>query len=261
MREPMIDEMWFSVSHVVPIRNETDMLAATGSFYQTGGQRFLVTNRHVVVGKSKDCFPDKLKFRVHVDRSDPSKNQELLIQLYDENKQPRWLEHPSYGSNVDIVAVDLGDILPSQSVIRFITSEDLFPDNAVPRFCEDCAVLGYPLDFYDRIQNLPMLRNAMISTPYPVGFQGNPYFLIDAKLHKGSSGSPVFTKSQSGFRMRNGRAVHGAGMGDRFLGIVSMDVSPEYTDHKLDLHRAWFGHLVEQIASQDRNILRHTNDG
>ena len=150
--------------------------------------------------------------------------------------------------------MNLEEILPSQSVIRFITSKDLLPNDLIPRFCEDCAVLGYPLDFYDRVHNLPVLRNAMVSTPYPIGFQGTPYFLVDAKLHNGSSGSPVFTKSQPGFRMRSGRAAFGPGMGDRFLGIISMHVSPEYTDHKLDLHRAWFGCLVEQIASQDKNI-------
>jgi V8-like Glu-specific endopeptidase len=260
MPQLIIDELWFSVSQVVPVRNKTVMSAATGSFYETGGKRFLVTNRHVVVDESKGRFPDALRFFVHTDGSDLRKNRELLIRLYDESKRPRWLEHPSYGSKVDIVAVNLEGILPSQSVIRFITSEDLFPNNAIPRFCEDCAVLGYPLDFYDRVNNLPVLRNAMVSTPYPVGFQGNPYFLVDAKLHNGSSGSPVFTKSQPGFRMRSGRAAHGPGMGDRFLGIISMHVSPKYTDDKLDLHWAWFGYLVEQIASQHRNTQTHTHE-
>jgi len=60
--------------------------------------------------------------------------------------------------------------------------------------------------------------------------------------------------------MRSGREARGPGMGDRFLGIISMHVSPEYTDHKLGLHRAWFGHIVEQITSQDRNIQRHTSE-
>jgi V8-like Glu-specific endopeptidase len=207
MPELMIDELWFSVSQVVPIRNKTVMSAATGSFYETGGQRFLVTNRHVVVDESKDRFPDALRFSVHTDRSDLRNNRELLIRLYDENKRPRWLEHPSYGSNVDIVAVNLEEILPSQSVVRFIISKDLFPNDLIPRFCEDCAVLGYPLDFYDRVHNLPVLRNALVSTPYPIGFEGTPYFLVDAKLHCGSSGSPVFAKSQPGFRMRSGRAA------------------------------------------------------
>jgi hypothetical protein len=260
MAELMIDELWFSVSRVVPVRDKIDMPPATGSFYETGDQRFLVTNRHVVVDDSKNRFPDALKFLVHVDRSNLRKNQELLIRLYDENKQPRWLEHPSIKSDVDIVAVNIEEILPSQSVIRFINSKDLFPNDFIMRFCEDCAILGYPLGYYDDTYNLPVLRNALLSTPYPIGFRGKNGFLVDAKLHKGSSGSPVFTKSQPGFKRRNGRAAHGPGVGDSFLGIISHAVSPEHTDDKLDLHWAWFGCLVEQIASQDKNIQRHTHE-
>jgi len=254
MPELMIDELWFSVSRVVPVKNDKDRPGSTASFYKTGGKRFLVTNRHVVVDESKNYCPDALRFRVHVDASDLSQNQELLIPLYDENGRASWLEHPEHKSGVDIVAVNIDKILPSQSVIRFISSEDLYADDFIMRFVEDCAVLGYPLGYHDDINNLPILRNAMVSSPYPIGFRGKHYFLIDAKLHKGSSGSPVFTKSQPGFKRRNGSTSRGAGVGDRFLGIISTDVSPEHTDDKLDLYWAWFGHLVEQIASQDANI-------
>jgi len=254
MPEPVIDELWFSVAQITPVKNGKDINGATASFYETGGKRFLVTNRHVVIDEMKNNRPDALRFRVHVDRSDLRRNQELLIPLYGQNRRASWLEHPEYKSGVDIVALNIDGILPSKYVIRFISSEDLYADDFIMRFVEDCAVLGYPLDFYDRTNNLPILRNAMVSSPYPIRFQGNHYFLVDSKLHKGSSGSPVFTKSQPGFKRRNGSESRGAGVGDRFLGIVSAQVSPEYANDQLDLYRVWFGHLVEQIASQRTNI-------
>ena len=38
---------------------------------------------------------------------------------------------------------------------------------------------------------MPVYRQGMIASPYPTMFADEPCFLIDARLHEGSSGSPV----------------------------------------------------------------------
>ena len=57
---------------------------------------------------------------------------------------------------------------------------------------EDALFVGYPLDIYDRVNNLPIAREGMAATPLSVDYRCRPQFLVDASVVRGSSGSPVF---------------------------------------------------------------------
>lgn len=52
--------------------------------------------------------------------------------------------------------------------------------------------VGYPEDEYDDMNNLPLLRSGRISSHPKINYRNQPAFVIDAQVHKGSSGSPVF---------------------------------------------------------------------
>ena len=62
---------------------------------------------------------------------------------------------------------------------------------------EDIFVLGYSLDIFDKLHNLPNAIGGTLTSPYPIPWNGNPYFLVNALLDKGTSGSPVITKFKS----------------------------------------------------------------
>lgn len=51
-------------------------------------------------------------------------------------------------------------------------------------------VVGYPAEKRN-FHRLPILRQALISSSYQASFYDSPYFVIDARLHDGMSGSPV----------------------------------------------------------------------
>ena len=56
--------------------------------------------------------------------------------------------------------------------------------------------MRYPLgQYYDDVFNLQVVRNGTVASAYPMRFRGQPYFLIDARLHEGTSGSPVNSSS------------------------------------------------------------------
>ena len=58
----------------------------------------------------------------------------------------------------------------------------------------DVLVVGYPRGFYDDVNLFPIVKSGIVASKWGVGFRGDPYFLIDAKLFPGSSGSVVLSK-------------------------------------------------------------------
>ena len=58
----------------------------------------------------------------------------------------------------------------------------------------DVLVVGYPRGFYDTVSLFPIVKSGIVASRWGAGFQGDPCFLIDAKLFPGSSGSVVISK-------------------------------------------------------------------
>jgi hypothetical protein len=140
---------------------------------------------------------------------------------------------------------------------------------------EDILVIGYPLGlYYDDVYNLPVIRSGTLASAYPVPFQGKPHFLIDARLHKGTSGSPVITK------LKNLIETTGPGKLEGRLQFVLLGVNSSTAEfhkdaefHKceepLGLNAAVFASIVQTITKdstcedvpQDRNIIGFTATG
>lgn len=59
-------------------------------------------------------------------------------------------------------------------------------------------IVGFPLEFHDTLHHLPVVRHAAIASSFGVRFQGQGYFLTDARTHRGTSGAPVVMRSASG---------------------------------------------------------------
>jgi hypothetical protein len=227
-----------------------DVCSATGFFYRTHGQPFLVTNRHVVIDEKKRHFPDSLRIRVHSDPTNFQENVDIQIPLYDGEHRKLWLEHPVRGGRVDLAALRLKGLITGRHVVSYITAKMRLPNDLVVRVGEDAVAVGFPLGFHDDVYNLPVLRSGMLATPYPIGFRGTPCFLIDARLHEGMSGSPLFTKPQIGLLHKKGGISLGPSPPQFFLGVVSATLPPFVGDNPLGLNVAWFSDLVEEIAAQ-----------
>ncbi len=99
-------------------------------------------------------------------------------------------------------------------------------------------VAGFPLGFYDTLHHLPVVRAAIIASSFGVRFQGQGYFLTDARMHRGSSGAPVVMRSDA----------DDAGMPWRLLGVHSarMDMGTRdmVKDESLGLNSAWYADIL-----------------
>lgn len=215
-----------------------------GFFFCHNSKKYLATNRHVIIDEEDNYCPDELRLCLHHSLANPEQNVVISVPLYDENKHQLWLEHPNQEIlKCDVVLVPLPEEIIARAAMNFMSIENI-PDRrlSVPAFA-DVVVVGYPLGFHDDLNNLPIYRQGMIASPYPSMFEGKPYFLIDAKLHSGSSGSAVLN-SPHNILIRNKAAFHSNGT--ILLGIFSADFSID--EDPLGLNMVWYSYLLPEIA-------------
>jgi S1-C subfamily serine protease len=165
--------------------------SASGFFFTKDGQLYFITNRHVVIDENDWFYPDELRLKLHTDAKNLTKHETFPIPLYEDNK-PKWLEHPEMGKKIDVVALSVNVPAPYH-VIPF-SKEDLLPEMRYLPLGEDLLVIGYPLGIFDSKHNTPIVRSASIASLYSLPYEEKPYFLIDSRLHAGTSGSPVLVK-------------------------------------------------------------------
>jgi hypothetical protein len=167
----------------------------TGFFYMKNEILFLITNRHVIIQEREHYFPNMVRMAIHTNMNDLRQNTDFNIHLRD-GVTNLWRElHPPTADIVAIPLVGRNHLDQARFLIRAFSPANLLPPHVQLRIGEDVLIMGYPLgEYYDNIYNLPVVRNGIISSAYPVPFRDNPYFLVDARLHPGTSGSPVTTK-------------------------------------------------------------------
>jgi len=220
--------------------------SASGLFFRHKEIKYLVTNRHVVLDEAAGFMPTSLVVTLHQGRKDLTKNIVVQISLY-KGSVPLWKQHPSYEKNrCDVVLLPLNPLTLRDKNFDFFNSasiifmgSDIINDKQLNPF-GDVVVIGYPLGFHDVLHNLPVYRQASIASAYGVNFNGLPYFLIDANLHNGTSGSPVVASHHTLFRER------GREEGYVLFGVHSAEHAID--ENPLGLNVVWYADVLVEIA-------------
>jgi hypothetical protein len=121
-------------------------------------------------------------------------------------------------------------------------------------------VVGYPRGFYDRQNLYPIVKSGIIASRWGANFNGQPYFLVDAKLFPGSSGSLVISKPQYYYADGEGLVVSD-NKDFAFLGIFSGEPIQEQAPVDLEditiIRRSgynvgvvWYGQLASDIIAR-----------
>jgi hypothetical protein len=107
-------------------------------------------------------------------------------------------------------------------------------------------VVGFPLGFHDTLHHMPVVRHAVIASSFGLRFQGEGYFLTDARTHRGTSGAPVVMRAP----------VRDAAQRDLpwlLLGVHSARLDVGTRDHKLDealgLNCAWYADILMTLTA------------
>ena len=105
-------------------------------------------------------------------------------------------------------------------------------------------VVGFPLGFHDTLHHLPVVRQAVIASSFGLRFQGQGYFLTDARTHRGTSGAPVVMRiaGDTGPLPWKLLGVHSArmDMGSRDLKL----------DESLGLNCAWYADILLTLTAE-----------
>lgn len=234
------DEALFGVTRVLTFAGTRGLTSASGFFFEREGRLFLITSRHVLHDAPSDHAPDRIEITVHTDTRDLTQLATLSILLYRE-RRAAWHQARDSGGEVDVAALALDrDAMPHAAVVRAFGPQHLALGDDLFELGARLAIPGFPLGFFDTVHHLPVVRQAGLASCYGVRFQGQGYFLTDARMHRGSSGSPVLARAEGGRP------------GWRLLGVHSsrMDMATRDAaqDESLGLNCAWYADVLMALT-------------
>ncbi len=220
------------------------LTGASSFFFQRDDRLFLVTSRHVLADAPSGHFPDSIEIELHVDSDDLAKSTGFSIPLYHDDERV-WRQGGDASGDIDVAAIEIDRAaLPPSAIYRAFTPEHLpGPDEKIETGAL-AFVVGFPLGFHDTLHHMPVARQGAIASSYGLRFQGQGYFLTDARTHRGASGSPVVTRP-----MRPG--------GDALvlpwilIGVHStrLDVTRDRKlDEALGLNCAWYADILMTLT-------------
>ena len=234
--------------------DETKLSTATGFFVEKDNIKYLITAWHVVSGKhfeTKRCLneetcaiPNKLIVKYQ------NKNNNLWvnysIDLYDDNGEPKWLEHKIFGNDVDVVAVPLPEIsneIGHKQIFWYKDKYELYVS-------EQAFVLGYPFGLSIGKKTNPHAiwsSGTVASDPcleFEIGGKKKPMFLVDSRTRQGQSGSPVIYYNEEGkdLHFKENRVAFFGVPIMKPVGIYSGRVKPDS-----DLGYVWKWKVISEI--------------
>lgn len=236
---------------------------------------WLVTNRHVVLTKIKNCETIPTTFAFHLRKITETTPKWEPIVLNSQELLERTKFHPD--ANVDVCIIDVLDLL-TEKIAKGEAYQQWYAVHAeqLPGYnninietADEAVIIGYPRGFYDQVNLFPIVKSGVISSKWGAPFNGNPYFLIDSKLFPGSSGSIVVSKPKD-LSIIDGKVMYAKEKQFSFLGIYSGELYSEASPIDLDdmtiirkssfnLGIVWYGTLVDQIIEHGIKLTHPPN--
>jgi len=256
----MIEPLLLTTARVSTFDGQRPLTGASGFFFDRDGRLFLVTSRHVLIDTPSKHFPNRIEIELHVDAENLTRSIVLSVLLYRDGKSV-WRQGRDAGGEIDVAVIEIERAaLPPSVVLRCFTPANLQRSLQEVEVGSSLLVVGFPLGFHDTLHHLPVVRHAAIASSFGVRFQGQGYFLTDARTHRGTSGAPVVMRS----------AILDAQLPWKLLGVHSARMDMDGRDVKLDeslgLNCAWYADILLTLTADDtqsRETLHslHGRDG
>jgi hypothetical protein len=236
-----------------PIKYPDSMGGATGFFFNYQGVTYLVSNRHVF--RPDDFTPLEIRIWLR-DYGNPTNARPQTIDLY-KGETPIWHSHPE-SDEIDVAVLPLdfrlstlGDVVNQEFKTGTLAfSREHFIHEAVTLNGSE-VIVGYPGDFIDTTTLFPVKRNAILASPYGLDFDEDPCFVTDARMHKGTSGSPIVLNNplmrRQGYDLPDNRdkSVYLLGVHSATYYKKKID-SEETGDWRYDLNAGWYPETIEE---------------
>lgn len=232
-----------STTRISTFEGARALTAATGFFFRRDGRVHLVTSRHVLLDPASAHVPDRIEIVIHADAQNLTRTVTVQIPLYRDGRAV-WRQGRDSGGEVDVAVIALDAAVLPDTVLHAFGPEHLLASLDEVPIGTSLLLVGFPLGFYDTLHHLPVARHATVASAFGVRFQGEGYFLTDARMHRGSSGAPVVTPA----------AGRGGAMPWTLLGVHSarLDMAgrDRLQDDVLGLNCAWYADILMTLTGE-----------
>jgi len=240
-----IDSLLLTSARLCTFNQQFALTNASSFFFQRDERLFVVTSRHVMLDEATNHRPDRIEIELHVDPENMAKSIGFSMPLYRDGVAV-WRQGVDDAGAIDVAVIEIERAaLPHPTVYRAYTPGHLVDPGEHVDIGASVLIVGFPLGFHDTLHHMPVVRHAVIASSFGLRFQGQGYFLTDARTHRGTSGAPVVI-----------RATDAKPTGDdlpwRLLGVHSsrLDVGTRDTvlDEALGLNCAWYGDILLKLT-------------
>ena len=242
---PHTEPLLLAATRVSTFDGPRSLTGASGFFFARDERLYLVTSRHVLIDEPSKHFPDRIEVQVHGEGGDPLNPAVLSLLLYSEGKAV-WRQGQDPGGEIDVAVIQIDRSTLGSALPPAFTPAHLQKELADVGIGMPLLIVGFPLGFHDGVNHLPVVRQAGIASAFGTRFQGQGFFLTDARMHRGASGAPVV--------MRDPGAAADAELPWKLLGIhaARMDMSSRdlVEDESLGLNCAWYADILMTLTAE-----------
>jgi V8-like Glu-specific endopeptidase len=217
----------------------------TGFVVQKNGQKYLITNWHMLTGRHPEtgqplsptgaADPTSIGIWHHDANQLGAWNLKTEALIDPNDGQKKWLEHPS-GHHIDVVALP---ITVQSDVKVYPLDLNLSNTDLIVMPSDPVSIVGFPLGMASA-GKFPIWKTGHVASEIDLDYANKPVFLIDATTKSGMSGSPVIAK-RSGF-VRTSKGWNMGVEASRFLGVYSGRIQDQS-----DVGMVWKPEVVQQI--------------
>lgn len=242
----MTDSLLLSSTHILTYRESQPLTNASGFFFKRDEQLWLVTSRHVLLDEASDHFPDQLQITFHIDRDNMASITGYSIPLYQQGMAV-WRQGGDTAGDVDVAVIPIDrSAMPASVCYTCFTPEHLLQPDKEVSIGSSLLIVGSPLGFYDTLHHLPVVRHAINASPFNLRFQGQGYFLTDARTHSGISGAPVVIRATPPHLQHDTLPWALLGVHSARLEVGNRD---EHLDEALGLNCAWYADILMTLTT------------
>lgn len=243
----MIESLLLTAARVSTFNGTQHLTNASGFFFARDERLFLVTSRHVIFDEPSKHFPNRIEIELHIDSANIAASTGFSMPLYRDGKAV-WYQGLDAAGEIDVAVIEINrPALPATTVYRAFTPQHLLGPLDHVEVGTSLLVVGFPLGFHDTLHHMPVVRQAIVASSFGLRFQGEGYFLTDARTHRGTSGAPVV------MRMTSPAEVHGD-LPWMLLGVHSARLDVGTRDLKLDealgLNCAWYADILMTLTQR-----------
>ncbi|HLL17573.1 MAG TPA: serine protease [Rubrivivax sp.] len=241
----LVEPLMMAAARVSTFIGTQGLTGASGFFFERDDRLYLVTSRHVVFDEAIQHFPDRIEIELHSDERNLVPSTAFSMLLYREGRAV-WHQGSDSGGEVDVAVIQIDRTMLGGVAPLAFTPAHLQQSLADVEVGTPLLIVGYPLGFHDALNHLPVARQAGIASSFGIRFQGQGFFLTDARTHRGSSGAPVV--------MRNPDAALDDRLPWKLLGIhaARMDMGGRdlVADESLGLNCAWYADILMTLTDE-----------